>query len=143
MSDLLLRQAKESDSKILFDLRNHPKIRRLSHNTSSISLAEHQVWFRKVLIDNSKKVMIAQREDDFIGMVRFELIDNAYLMSWAIFPEFQGHGFGKKMVDAASKTVNGTLKAEIKQNNHISIRIAEHIGMKLTKTIGNTLFYQR
>jgi len=143
MKGLLLRQAVESDSKEMFDLRNNPAIRRMSHNTRIMSFAEHRQWFSRVLTDNSKKILIAQKDSDFVGMVRLELIDNAYLMSWAISPKFQGCGFGKEMVKAASKIVDKTLRAEIKQNNHASIRIAEYIGMKLTKTIDNILFYQK
>jgi len=128
-----LRQAKLTDSKKLFDLRNHPKVREYSHNTDKISFDEHKKWFEKTMLDDSKQIFIAQEKDDFVGMVRLELIDNACLMSWAIFPEFQGSGFGKIMVNMAAKTIDCTLKAEINNNNSASMKIADHIGMKLVK----------
>jgi len=143
MIDLLLRQAKLTDSIKLFDLRNHPKVREYSHNTDKISFDEHKKWFEKTMLDDSKQIFIAQEKDDFVGMVRLELIDNACLMSWAIFPEFQGRRFGKVMVNMAAKTIDCTLKAEINNNNSASMKIADHIGMKLVKKIGSVLFYEK
>jgi RimJ/RimL family protein N-acetyltransferase len=143
MSDLSLRQADSSDSNNLFDLRNHPQVRRHSHSPDVISLDKHQSWFQKTLLDVSKKIYIAEEEDNFIGMVRLDFIDGAYLMSWAVSPKFQGRGFGKEMVSMGSKTTGGIIKAAIKQSNKASIKIAEHIGMKLTQKIGDTLFYQK
>jgi RimJ/RimL family protein N-acetyltransferase len=142
MNDLLLRQAQISDSRKIFDLRNHPQVRRCSHNINKIDFDAHQDWFKKALSDKSKHILIAQRKEDFIGMVRFDLIDNDYLLSWNISPQFQGRGFGKSMLSIASKTINGNFKAEIKKNNIASIRVAEYIGMKLTKQTNDILYYQ-
>tara|TARA_B110000967_G_C18868335_1_gene553977 strand:+ start:542 stop:925 length:384 start_codon:yes stop_codon:yes gene_type:complete len=105
MSELLLRQAQISDSRKIFDLRNHLQVRRYSHNINKIDFDAHQDWFKKVLSAKSKHILIAQRKEDFIGMVRFDLIDNAYLLSWSISPQFQGCGFGKSMLSIASKTM--------------------------------------
>jgi spore coat polysaccharide biosynthesis protein SpsF len=142
MSELLLRQAQISDSRKIFDLRNHPQVRRYSHNINEIDFDVHQDWFEKALSDKSKHILIAQRESDFIGIVRFDLIGNDYLLSWSVSPEFQGRGFGKSMLCIASRTINGNFKAEIKKNNIASIKIAEFIGMKLTKQINDILYYQ-
>lgn len=144
MSDLSLRQANLSDAKILFDLRNHPKVREKSHNTDIIDFDTHQKWLDKIVLDASKVVYIAEKEGNFIGMVRFEKINDVYLMSWAISPKFQGQGFGKEVVRHAAKTMSDdAIRAEIKQDNLASIKIAEYIGMKLIKTSGNILFYQK
>ncbi len=143
MNDLSLRQASTLDLQNLFDLRNHSQVREQSHDSDIISFEEHQDWFRKALENNSKQILIAQKKSDFIGMVRLDFIDGAYLMSWAVHPEFQGCGFGKEMVSIVSKTVDNTLRAEIKQDNFSSIKIAEYIGMKLINKIEGILFYQK
>ncbi|MDC0430862.1 GNAT family N-acetyltransferase [Candidatus Thioglobus sp.] len=145
MRNLTLRQANSADAKRLFELRNHPQIREQSHNSNIIDFDEHQAWIDKVVLDESKAICIVEDDNDnFIGMVRFELIDHMYLMSWVVSPKFQGHGFGKKMVKMASQEMNhGPLRAEIKKNNAASVKIAEYIGMRLIKEIEGTLFYQK
>lgn len=140
MNGVELRQANVSDEKMLFNLRNHPQVREQSHNTNKILFDKHQKWFKKTILNNSNQILIAEKEN----MVRFEKINDTYLMSWAISPEFQGCGFGKEIVKYAIQRVEGKIvRAEIKQNNIASIKIAESIGMELTKTVGNTLFYQK
>jgi RimJ/RimL family protein N-acetyltransferase len=142
MSALELRQASSADVKHLFDLRNHPQVRKQSRNTDEIDFSEHKKWLKKVVLDESKRILIAEENGIFVGMTRFELIDDAYLMSWAISPSFQGHGFGKEMIEMALRIMEyDTIKAEIKKNNIASIKIAEYIGMKLTKENEGTLFY--
>ena len=47
------------------------------------------------------------------------------------------------MVAMAVKTVKIKIKAEIKNNNHASIKIAEYIGMKFVKKIENVFFYEK
>ncbi len=143
MNELFLRKARIEDSRKVFDLRNHPEVRKHSHNTDKIDFDMHQDWFQETLLDNSRQVLIAQQGDDFVGMVRFDFIDNNYLLSWSISPKFQGRGLGKRMLNLASKTINGNLMAEIKQNNIASIKIAESIGMKLTKKKNNVLYYKK
>lgn len=143
MRELFLRKAQIEDSRKIFDLRNHPKVRACSHNTNKIDLDTHQDWFKKTLSDNSRQILIAQQGDNFVGMIRLDLVGKDYLLSWSIFPDSQGLGLGKRMLNLASKTIDGNLMAEIKQNNIASIKIAESIGMKLTKKKNDVLYYQK
>jgi len=144
MSDLKLRPASSLDIKVLFDLRNHPKVRKHSNNIGEISIDTHQKWFNKVILDKSKQILIAERGGIFIGMVRFERVDGAYLMSWAVSPEFQAQGLGKKIVGAAVNMMGKNIfTAKIKKNNFSSIKIAEYIGMELTKETNGILLYQK
>ena len=144
MSVLKLRRANLLDVRVLFDLRNHPKIREQSINTSKISLDQHKKWFNKVMLDGSKKILIAEKGESFIGMIRFEKTNDSHLISWAISSEFQGQGLGKELVGNAVKRMNeDSLIAKIKKKNIASIKIAEHIGMKLTKEAKGMLFYQK
>lgn len=144
MSDLKLRQADLTDAQLLFDLRNHPEVRRQSNNVSEIDFDSHKKWFEAVMLDQSKQVLIAEKCRQPVGMVRFEQKGGAYLMSWAVFPRLHGQGMGKEMLKCAVKSMdNNTLMAEIKYDNLASIKIAEHIGMALVKKTGDVLLYQR
>jgi len=143
MIELLLRHAKLKDSIKIYHLRNHPKVRQSSHNTNMIKIEEHQRWFVNILLDDTKQILIAQEKDDFVGSVRLELVNNTCLISWSVSPDFQGRGIGKVMVAMAVKTVKIKIKAEIKNNNHASIKIAEYIGMKFVKKIENVFFYEK
>ena len=108
-----------------------------------IKIEEHQRWFENILLDDTKQILIAQEKDDFVGSVRLELVNNTCLISWSVSPDFQGRGIGKVMVAMAVKTVKIKIKAEIKNNNHASIKIAEYIGMKFVKKIENVFFYEK
>jgi len=143
MSDFTLRQANQSDARALFDLRNHPDVRSRSNNTDEISFDTHQAWFNKVLSDQYKQVFIAERSKKFVGMVRFEKIEDAYLMSWAISPEYQGLGLGKEVVKSAIQIMGQkAFVAEIKPDNIASIKIAEYVGMRPTKITKTTVLYR-
>lgn len=144
MSGLKLRQASLSDARVLFTLRNHPQVREQSHNTEKLRFSDHQKWLENFLEDRAKCILIAEEDGYFIGMVRFEKAEDAYLMSWAISPEVQGQGFGKVVVSDAIDIMDGDVfSAEIKQNNFASIKIAEYIGMQLIKESKGVLFYQK
>ena len=144
MRGLILRDANITDLERLFKLRNHPQIRRQSHTADEIDFNEHQAWFNRVLLDQFKIIRIAENDNNFVGVVRFELINDAYLVSWAVLPKYQGHGFGKKIVKIASQEMGDSmLRAEVKKSNLASIKIAEYVGMKLIRQTDNILFYQK
>ena len=144
MSVLNLRPANLSDMWFLFDLRNHPAVRKYSNNTDEIDPKNHQKWFEAVLLDRSKQIFIADRGGQLVGMVRFEKVDNTYLMSWAVSPEVHGQGMGKDMLKNAVELMAGCqLAAEIKEDNLASIKIAEFVGMMRVKKIKDTLLYQK
>jgi len=143
MSDIKLRQANPLDAKSLFDLRNHPAVRQQSNNAAEIDIYEHQRWFDAVMSNRSRQILIAEQGEKFVGMVRFDCLDDSCRMSWAIIPKTQGQGLGKQMLKMAIEQMKGcTLSAEIKHNNFASIKIAEYVGMKLIKQTRDILLYQ-
>jgi len=144
MSNLVLRPANQSDVKFLFDLRNHPEVRRRSNNSDEIDFKTHCQWFDKVMLDRSKQILIAEQDVQFVGMVRFEKIDGAHLMSWAVSPRMHGQSVGKNMLKIAVESMgNHRLVAEIKEDNLASIRIAEFVGMARVGKTKDTLLYQK
>lgn len=144
MSDIKLRQANLLDAKSLFDLRNHPSVRQQSNNVAEMDIDEHQRWFDAVMLSHSRKILIAEQGGKFVGMVRFDCLDDSCRMSWAIMPGIQGQGLGKQMLKMAIEQMKErTLSAEIKHNNFASIKIAEYVGMKLIKQTQDILFYQK
>ena len=144
MSNLALRPAIQLDAKSLFNLRNHPEVRRRSNNPDEIDFKTHCQWFDKVMLDQNKKILIAEQDAQFVGMVRFEKTDEAYLMSWAVSPEVHGQGIGKSMLKNAIESMgNHRLVAEIKEDNLASISIAESAGMTQVGKTKDTLLYQK
>ena len=58
-------------------------------------------------------------------------VPGGWLLSWTIAPEARGKGYGKAMVAAMVKQLNGPLRAETTIGNIASEHIARAIGMKL------------
>ena len=58
-------------------------------------------------------------------------------------PQKRGLGLAKLMVLALVETIPDAIKAEIKANNHASIRVAEYAGLVLAESNYSVLTYAR
>lgn len=70
--DIEIRIARPDDSEKLFQWRNHPGIREVSRNAEMIGWQDHQRWFAAVLGDPEKMLLIGQRLESPVGVVRFD-----------------------------------------------------------------------
>ena len=132
---LKIRNAKEEDCRYLFDLRNHPIVRKASFNSKKIDYADHKVWFTKTLNNPNRKIFIVLNENSQkIGMVRFDKEEDYAEISIAISPNIHGKGYGTKiLIKGCEKYFEEeiTVKfiiAEIKKNNIASIKAFTNAG---------------
>ncbi|MBI1938243.1 MAG: UDP-2,4-diacetamido-2,4,6-trideoxy-beta-L-altropyranose hydrolase [Ignavibacteriales bacterium] len=100
-----IRRAVQDDSKIIFDLSNDPSVRVQSINQNQIEWEEHQKWFSKKLTDNNYIFfLVFDKEDNFIGQVKFELGKETAVVSISLTQDFRGIGLSKKiLIDAAAR----------------------------------------
>ena len=90
MSDVVIVNAKDVHSEMLWEWRNDPMTRQMSNNTEKISWEDHSCWYEKVLLDNSRKLYLGEERGIPIGVVRFDKCDNeeyVYEVSINISPE--------------------------------------------------------
>lgn len=96
-----LRKAVTEDSKKVFELSNDPAVRKQSINKNQISWDEHSNWFQNKINDKNYLFFLAfDKEDNFIGQIRFQIKDNSATVSISITKEFRGKGLSKKIIKA-------------------------------------------
>lgn len=98
LAGIELRAAKQEDSKLIFEWRNHTSIRSFSINSDPIPWESHQQWFGKVLQDANRPLYIAELADSAVGVIRFD-IDNAQAEVSLYIAHYQnGKGLGTQML---------------------------------------------
>ncbi len=136
-SKIVFKEANKEDSQDLFNWRNDEITRKMSRNTDSVSLENHNEWYQKALKDPKRKLLIAEDQDKKIGMVRFDYQEQpaSAEININLNPDFRGQGYGQLVLDQACKYAFKNLKlkriyAEIKIINIPSIKIFEKAGFQ-------------
>lgn len=142
---MTLRLAQLSDSSLLFEWRNHPSTREASHNTEPLSLPDHERWIDKTLSNCDRILLIAEEDGVPVGTVRGDWQSwgkyGIYELSWTVAPAARNRGVGTQMVALAVKHFRHQVRAEIKDWNTPSIRIAERAGLSLERQEAGTLHF--
>lgn len=122
------------DSKLLWGWRNDPVTRQMSRTTDELPWENHQAWYAKAAIDPKKTLLLAQEQNNSVGMVRFDTMDaTSAEISINLNPAIRGKGLGRRMLSAACAYAWESLKlariyAEIKPENIPSMKLFEGIG---------------
>jgi UDP-2,4-diacetamido-2,4,6-trideoxy-beta-L-altropyranose hydrolase len=101
LSDIEMRMAKLDDSENLFQWRNHPTIRAVSRNMDEIDWQNHQKWFASVLVDSGRMLLIAQRAESPVGVVRFDTQNDEAEISIYVVPGSASSGLGQTILQSA------------------------------------------
>ena len=128
--NLKIELATTSDIKNISDLSNDPIVRQNSLNPNFISWQDHIDWFTKKIKDkNTFFYVIKNKDNDFIGQIRFEQITNSldYVVSISIKSDYRGKGLVslilKNAQDKFKKNKNARkIYAYIKKENFISVK---------------------
>lgn len=81
-----VRVATQDDSDKIFEWRNHPQIRAVSREGNLISREEHQLWFKSVLCNPDRVLLIGQHNGSPLGVVRFDVQRNMAEVSIYLIP---------------------------------------------------------
>ncbi|MBN1637370.1 MAG: UDP-2,4-diacetamido-2,4,6-trideoxy-beta-L-altropyranose hydrolase, partial [Ignavibacteriales bacterium] len=94
------RKATKNDSELIFNLSNDKLVRNNSINTEEILVDTHIKWFDEKLKDENYIILLAKDKNDiFIGQVKFELHNDNAIISISICKNYRGKGFAKKMLE--------------------------------------------
>ena len=136
---IYLRLADLGDAQFLLECRNDNSTRECSHNSEKIKYDSHIQWLTKTLASTSRKLYVAEMKGNPVGTARVDLhVDdgkNIAELSWIVSPKYRGNGICKPMMKKVVKAIDQDILiyAEIKKDNLGSIKIAEYLGMVLTK----------
>ena len=134
-----IRNIKDEDSKSIFKWRNNQETREMSFKTKKVSLKEHNKWFKESIQNSNRKFLIGESNGTKIGICRFDFDEENFSSEVSINmnPEVRGKGFGKKFLSNAIRIYldekRCILKAKIKEDNNISIRLFFNVGFLTTK----------
>lgn len=137
-----IREATLNDWALLLTWRNDPVTRKSSHNPEIVPDETHQNWLKAVLENPDRRLFIAYEGDEGVGTCRADHAEGVHELSWTVAPHARGRGMGKKMVLALAALIGGRLRAEVREGNPASGRIAEAAGMTFGEQNGNILHYR-
>lgn len=90
------------DAEVVYRCRSDPESARWSFSSPPASLKEHIEWFKKVMQSGRYFYYKAvSSKDEFIGFVRFEIMDKGVDVSVCLLPAFRGFGISGYMVSKA------------------------------------------
>jgi len=144
------RKAKLSDSKTIFEWRNHQLTREMSHTTDIVNWERHKNWFTLSLENKNRLLLLCEDKNNFekIAVVRFDVDSSRALVSINLAPEMRDKGISKHCLREAIASFKNefpqvtTLDAEIKLRNIASQRLFESVGFFNVRDDDNTLFYE-
>lgn len=142
---LYLRNARESDCRILWEWANDPDARAVSFSPATIPWQEHQNWFQGKVRNSQCRLFIATDcEDVPVGQVRYDLVNDEATISVSLDRRQRNKGYGSLLLCLSARalfaTTNiSTIHAYVKPDNHASLRTFTKAGYThggMTETAG-------
>ena len=131
-----LRAVQAADSDLLLTWTNDPAVRHASFSPDPVSRATHEAWLRARLMDPQALLLLA--EDDVtrapLGLIRFQLADEAATLSYQLAPEWRGQGLAALLLRAGTEAVTThfaglrRLRGHVRADNLASVRAFERAG---------------
>jgi RimJ/RimL family protein N-acetyltransferase len=145
-----IREATESDTKIIFNWSNDSLVRVQSFSSNTIEFEDHVIWFKEKLQKDNSLLLINKFDGNNIGLVRFEVENEKCFVGILIDEKFRGKGFSSLMLINSSKyyftRFSTPIFAHIKKSNIASIRSFKKAGYSIFNEIKvkgfNTLVFK-
>jgi len=99
--EIAIRRATEQDMLYVYRWRNHPTILVTSTNRNPILLETHQQWFKSVMQDLNRDLLIGVSKGHSVGVVRFDIGGDKAEVSIYVIPDGQSVGQGRNLLLAA------------------------------------------
>jgi RimJ/RimL family protein N-acetyltransferase len=147
---LKIREATESDAKLIFNWSNDSLVRAQSFYSNTIEFENHENWFKEKLQNDNSLLVINNFDGNNIGLVRYEIENDKCSVGILIDEKFRGKGLSSSMLINSSsyyfKKFSTPIFAYIKESNIASIRSFEKAGYSFFNKIEvngfNTLVYK-
>lgn len=143
-----LRVATNEDIYNVYHLSNDSTVRANSINRKKIIWKNHREWFNKVINNDQYLFLIIEdKNNKFVGQVRFEIKYKVALISISIEKEYRGNGISLsillKSVQECTQYFENVknIIAYIKISNIASKKLFERAGFKFVENQGDYLKY--
>jgi UDP-2,4-diacetamido-2,4,6-trideoxy-beta-L-altropyranose hydrolase len=137
---LIVREAREDDSRKVFEWRNHPSIRAVSRTADVIEWENHQRWFAAVLSAKDRCLLIGHRDGLPVGVVRFDTRAEETEVSIYLVPDANMSGQGRNLLLSAERWLRANrptverIRAQVLGNNDRSSRLFSAAGYQVEST---------
>ena len=130
-----LRCACLGDAPLLYEIRNHPDVRRWCLSPEEIAFDTHVAWLASCLQSQEFALWIASEQDADVGYVRAFYDDrHVCTLSYAVHPDHQGRGVATDMVAGALKLLQDqrvrVVHAQVKRENQWSRHLLTSLGFR-------------
>jgi UDP-2,4-diacetamido-2,4,6-trideoxy-beta-L-altropyranose hydrolase len=132
-----LRKAVETDCKLFFDWANDPIVRKNSINKEPIKWEDHEKWFYQKLKNKNTHLFLFSIENDLFGQLRFDKVQDYWLISFSLDKNYRGMGLAEVMVHKSmvemKRIINSSfvLKAQVWDQNIASANIFKNLNFKM------------
>ena len=124
---VIIRNVQIQDSKQIWRIRNHPRIRKAAFTSEPISLEIHQSWFGTYLSASKNIFWVLELvPPKVIGYCRYDFAQDHYKVSIAIDPIYHGLGYGLYFLSetlSSMKRFSLPIMAFVKPDNVASLRL--------------------
>ncbi len=133
---LVVRRAEEKDIKDIFELSNEPGVRHFSISSKSIPWEDHVKWFPEKLKNPDCDYFVAESGGGFAAQVRYQLENDAVVVSISILSSFRGRGFAPVILKESARQVFAArpgldaITAYICPDNTASVKSFEKAGYR-------------
>lgn len=136
-ASLLLRSVTMDDASLLFQWRNHPSIRAVSHQQAPLVYHEHEAWLTQSLDNPNRLLWIAMQDQQPVGMIRYDRDTSDMTkveVSLYLAPDMQGKGLGQRLLYAGEQQLHQTwrnvcfINADVLPSNAASLTLFERAG---------------
>ena len=136
---LALREAEGADSRRIWEWRNDVTTRAVSADTDVVEWASHLDWFARVIADPRRHLLVAEVDQEPMGVVRFDSAgdDGEWVVSINLAPQARGRRLASSVLIAGGAWLVARSRvqrviADIRSDNVVSIRSFESAGYALT-----------
>lgn len=132
-----VRPATPEDAERLWQWRNHPAVRAVSHSAAAIPWEDHRAWLARSLADPARLLLVGMAGSHPCGVARFDLAaDGTATVSIHLAPERIGQGLGGPLLRAAEAALARRhpgvrrLAATVRSGNRASERLFAAAGYR-------------
>lgn len=109
LNKLTLRRANKEDAPLTFEWRNSEVVRQHSFNSDAISWESHHHWFLNSLENASRVLLIAEKNNIPIGVLRFDIEGDETEVGIYLNPLFHGKGLGTLLLQLGSEWIRDNI----------------------------------
>jgi UDP-2,4-diacetamido-2,4,6-trideoxy-beta-L-altropyranose hydrolase len=140
-----LREANINDCELLFNWANDSEVRKNAVSNKPIAWESHFKWFSLKLASEKSKIFILETNGIPSGQIRYDLLDNEWVIDYSISDKMRGKGLGKIIIKLSLKYFNKeSIKALVHEKNVSSFFVFKALGFlqKGSLNINSKIYYE-